>query len=425
MTGVAPLKKPRRWTKLDTAAKLFPPTRTKRDTKVFRFACELFETVDYHVLELAIERTLPLFPSYRSVMKKGLFWYYLEDSSMEPCVKEEHRPPLSQVYNGNCENLLFEVTYYKCRINLEVFHVLSDGAGAIQFFRVLVGNYLIEKYERDNPELIQAIESDASIDQGGSDSFAKYYEKTSLLSKREKTSAYQLRGEYIPQQGLSVIEGFVSTTKLHQKAEECGASITQLLTATFIMAIGEQMGIQDMKKPVVITVPVNLRKFFPSESVRNFFQVINVTHDFGGGLTGFDEVLKQVISSFKEQLTLEKIRDRMNRYTTLEHVMVARLVPLALKNPVIRFGNWIAKREITASFSNVGKIAMPEPLEKYIYMIDVFDSTDRLQAVMSSFGDKFVTSFTSVYAATDIQMNYFRRLSNMGLKVTVTSNQMS
>ena len=39
------------WTRLDNAAKIFPPTSNKQDTKVFRFACQLNEWVDQDILQ--------------------------------------------------------------------------------------------------------------------------------------------------------------------------------------------------------------------------------------------------------------------------------------------------------------------------------------------------------------------------------------
>ena len=416
------MTEPRRWTKLDNVAKIFPPTRTKIDTKVFRFSCELIENVDPDILARAVELTLPRFPVYKSVMKKGLFWYYLEDSSIEPHVREEYKPPLTELYSGNSRNLLFEVTYYRRRINLEVFHVLSDGAGAIQFFRVLVGHYLIQKYHRDRPELMNEIDTDASAGQSRVDSFQKYYEKVSYFSKEKREPAYSFKRDHLSGRRLRIVEGIVSVKALRDKSREFGATITEMLITNFVLSIGAQMGLQDMKRPVVVTVPVNLRQFFPSETARNFFGMLYVTYDFNAGENDFDSAIKRIKSSFKEELTEEKVRARMNQYAALEHMMMARLLPLALKDPIMRFGNWLEKRLFTTSFSNVGKIELPEALAEHVYMVDVFDSAHGLQAVTSSFGDKFVTSFTSVLRDTDIEMNYFRRLSGMGLEVTVAGN---
>ena len=60
-------------------------------------------------------------------MRKGLFWHYLEKSELRPIVRKEYKEPCSSLYVRDKKTLLFEVTYYKKRINFEVFHALTDG----------------------------------------------------------------------------------------------------------------------------------------------------------------------------------------------------------------------------------------------------------------------------------------------------------
>ena len=74
-------KKDRQWSRLDNAAKIFPSTSGKRDTKVFRFACELVRPVEEAILQQALDRTLEEFPGFLCVLKHGLFWYYLEEQA--------------------------------------------------------------------------------------------------------------------------------------------------------------------------------------------------------------------------------------------------------------------------------------------------------------------------------------------------------
>ena len=83
-------KKYKKWYKLDNAAKIFPPTSTKKDSKVFRFACELYEDVDKEILQYALDKTIEEYPLFLSTLKKGLFWYYLETSSITPKVTKEN-----------------------------------------------------------------------------------------------------------------------------------------------------------------------------------------------------------------------------------------------------------------------------------------------------------------------------------------------
>ena len=140
------MRKNKQWNSLDNAAKIFAPTSSKRDTKVFRFVCELTEPVDGDVLQHALDKTVKIFPHYLYTIKKGVFWYYFEESSIAPKVCEEKIPVCSPIYSIDRHSLLFRVSFFSRRINLEVFHALADGSGAIQFLRAITLNYLAEKY---------------------------------------------------------------------------------------------------------------------------------------------------------------------------------------------------------------------------------------------------------------------------------------
>lgn len=51
-----------KWSRLENAAKIFPSTTSREDTKVFRFTCELTEMVQEAPLQAALEETLEFFP---------------------------------------------------------------------------------------------------------------------------------------------------------------------------------------------------------------------------------------------------------------------------------------------------------------------------------------------------------------------------
>ena len=145
-------QKKARWRRLDNAAKLYSAASNKRDTRVFRFYCELKEEVRKELLQEALDQTVETFPMFLMVLRKGLFWHYLEPCNLHPVVKEEYKEPCSRLYVKDKKTLLFEVTYYKKRINFEVFHVLTDGTGATEFLKELVSNYLYLAHHEDGLE---------------------------------------------------------------------------------------------------------------------------------------------------------------------------------------------------------------------------------------------------------------------------------
>ena len=152
-----------RWRRLDNAAKIFPSTSGRRDTRVFRFYCELKENIDGGVLQTALDQTLEKYPVYRSVMRKGLFWYYLENSDLPAIVSPETDPPCMNLYIRDRKNLLFQVNYYQKRINFEVYHALTDGTGALQFLKELVRNYLLIAHRDEGIPDIPMTDADVTI----------------------------------------------------------------------------------------------------------------------------------------------------------------------------------------------------------------------------------------------------------------------
>jgi len=136
-----------KWTRMDNASKIFPATTNNRDTKVFRFACELYDEVDPEILQKALDITLDGFPLFKSVLRRGFFWYYFESSDLLPTVEIESEPVCAALYIKEKRNLLFRLFYFNNRINLEVFHALTDGAGVIWFMETLVYHYMTIKYK--------------------------------------------------------------------------------------------------------------------------------------------------------------------------------------------------------------------------------------------------------------------------------------
>lgn len=411
-----------RWSRLDNAAKIFPSTAYKTNTNVFRFACELYEPVKEQPLSKAVLTASEEFPNFLCVMRKGLFWHYLEQCDLKPVVKEENFPPCSSIYKSDQKRLLFHVTYYKNRINLEMYHVLGDGTGAMQFLKAIVYHYLLlvhpETFAGEKPLL----DYDASITQKGADSFEKYYKKNKKRPKADTTPAYKLKGTGREDNRLQIIEAVVPVKKALEAAHNCDTSLTVYLTALFIEAIHKEMILRKEKYPVILQVPVNLRPYFDSETAKNFFGMISVSCNFKNGPYAFADIIKTVGDTFRRELTKEKLSVRMNSLAALEHNPFIKIAPLPVKNFGLKIARKVSDIGVTAVISNIGKIEMPQQMGQYIKLFDVFSSTPKLQLCLCSFGDNLTLSFSSAFIGTDIQRNFIRALTKQGIPAEIRSN---
>ena len=271
------------WLRLDTAAKIYPPSTNKRNSQVFRLVCELDAEVEPDVLQNALKTSLEQFPFYRFILRRGFFWYYLEKTDLEPLVREEFATPCASLYDVNRKNLLFELTYYRKRINLEIYHVLTDGMGASAFLKAIVFHYLMEKHSDTLGAHIRLDDSDSPNDKKIVDAFDTYYstrkmQKNAVYAKSRR--AYRSGGERFSESRLGIIEGHISAAALLKKSHELDATLSELLVSLLIWSIHEDMKVRDEELPVSITIPVNLRKYFPTTSGRNFISVVNAAHRF-------------------------------------------------------------------------------------------------------------------------------------------------
>jgi len=415
-------KMPIEWARLDNAAKIFPPTTSERDTKVFRFVCELKEEVDKDILQKALDNTISLFPMYRSVLRRGVFWYYFESTDLKPLVVEEYRLPCSMLYYQNRRNLLFEVTYYNNRVNLEIYHALTDGTGAMGFLKTLLYYYITIKYQNDFCGNQPILDHDASFTQKMDDSFLKHYSGNSKIDRIKLTKSYRITGRRYIDNRLKVIEGTMSAKQVLELSHRYNTTMTVFLTALLMKAIYLDMPARNRKFPIRITVPVNLRTYFPSVTARNFFATINVGYHFDKNSDQLEDIVRVVKECFDEELKEEKIRKHMNRLMALEYNVFMRIVPLALKDYVLRIANYLNNRGITAALSNIGKVSMPKEFAPYINIFECFTSARRPQICMCTIDDKLVISFASPFVGTDIQKNFFRMLTQEGIDISIASN---
>lgn len=407
-------KNKNRWYKLENVAKIFPPTSNKNDPKVFRFYAELKDNIEKQALQTALEKTLDEFPLFNSTLKKGFFWYYLETVNIKPVVEEEKDIPCEQINNG----LLYRVNFYKKRINVEVNHALTDGTGTLHFLKVLLCNYEEIKYKTSSDIYVD----DISVEEREKDSYLKYYRKEKNDDKVIGIKAYQVKGKVYPEDRLKIIELIMSSNKILKLAREKKATITQYLTAIMIKSIGDTMSYKDKKRPIIVTIPVNLRKYFPSNTARNFFNVVPITYYINDENDDFEKILIEVKKQFKEKLTKEKLNKRMNQLQQFENMFILRLVPLFLKNIALKHIYKRTRLQRTITLSNIGAIEMPKELEEKIDSFGVMSSTDNIQSCMCSYKDKLVLTFTSHFIDQEIQKNFTRNLTNNGINISVNTN---
>lgn len=411
------------WYKVDNVAKVFLASFSKRDTRSFRVSCTLKEPINKELLVEALRQTVDGRPQYQVHIHHGVFWHYMEHTEQEARVTEESQRPCPSLYGPDSEEPLhYTVTYYRNRINLDMFHALSDGNGGLDFLNILVLNYLRLKYPGELTQI--AIENGASANDLEEDSYKQFFENKGDGKKDEGTpkKAYHIRGLKHPYNQLQFFEVHMSAKDVLVHAKEAEATLTSYLGARLMMAVHDDMPALQRKKPITISMPVNLRNFFPSETGRNFFNSVYVSHVFKGDET-IESLAKIFDTQLKSSLTPEQISIRMDNYEKIEQLLFVRMVPLFIKNPVVKIASRREVKRVTAVISNLGRLSVPAEMKEYIKSYAAFCSTNTLFITCLSYGDDLTFGVACAYQNTSVLKNFFRGLTNLGIEASIEATE--
>jgi len=417
-------KKEIKWDKLDNTANVFPVIAGESMTNVYRISVTLHEEIQKELLQEALEHVLPWFDVFRVRIRYGVFWYYFETNQKPaPEVKKEYRYPCQFISPNRNRNYLFRVNYYKNRINLEVFHVLTDGMGGITFLRELTYQYLRLAHPELKEKLGDGLCSDTSLNR--EDSYLKNYKKSH--KKGYKTArAFQVKGEKLRPLELGVMHGYMSVQDLKKACRSYDVSINEYLAAAFLWSIYQEcLHGAPSKRPISSCVPVNLRPYFNSITMKNFFVIVSAVFHPQKESYSFAEVAQIVAESRRSQINREHLENLFAYNVSNEKNFILRAVPLFLKNIAIRYVYHNSARANTTTVTNIGNIQVKEEYQEYIRdfsaMLSMSEGQD-IKGTICSYRDTLVFTISSSLADVSVQRGFFRRLAEDGIAVRIETN---
>lgn len=413
------------WYRLDNAAKIYPAIRTARRGSVFRMAALLAAPVEPERLQAALELTAGRFPAVAVRLRRGLFWYYFENRPGAPPVQPETEFVCRPIDERRTRGFLYRVSYFDRRISLEVFHSITDGTGAMAFLKSLIFHYLQLGGEDVSPGAdILDVGRPFSLSEV-EDSFRTYYDPKAPARAAEEV-AYQVTGTPLPAQRLAVTHGEMPLNDALTLAREAGATLTEYIVAALQLAIYKaRLEGRPPAPPVRIQVPVNLRRFLRSSTLRNFssYIVVGVEGDPGD----FEGLLCGVRRQLRRELNAPALIQRMSANVRAERNFAVRAMPLFMKNLAMRAAYRLyGERAFTASFSNLGVVTLPPSMaphvERFEFVLGLGD-INHLNVTAVTYAGRLLVTFTRSIAEPDVEQAFFRFLAEKGLRITVETNQ--
>ena len=409
------------WRRLDNSAKIFPISAGRKYSTVFRLSVVLKEKIDPYILQEAVEKALDVYSFFRVRMKDGFFWNYFEYNPKKPLVEEEREYPCQYIDPKKNRQYLFKVTYFDRKINIDIFHSLTDGNTGIMFFREIVYTY-IELSHRE--EFKEEIRAPRKVDLNTEDSYIKNYDKNAK-GNNSSQKAYVLKGRKIKFGAVSAIHEIIDVDILRAKCKEKNVTVTQYLTAVLIYSIyNANFKKNKGKKPIKVCIPINLKKYFSSKTVSNFFSYMTI-EIYERDMTSFEDILSFVKKDFERRLTEEEIQKTMSANVKLGINPIIKAIPLFLKKPLVRLSYLEIRKYTTTTFSNIGRIGIIGKYQKYIdyfLMLIAPEPVEKIKCSACSFENKIVFTFTSILDDCSIEKNFYNFLLENGIPVKIESN---
>lgn len=417
------------WYKLDLSAIVYPTLQRSDFSSVYRLSVVLKEAIDPELLQQALDIALPRFPTYKVAIRKGLFWRYLEPNNRPgPYVREDIKNPCMPMPFKGSNRYLIRVYYYGNRIALEAHHCLGDGTGGMCLLQTLTATYLGLLGHAVKPEGFVLNIKEEPDPEELEDAYMRYAH-AQVCPPRPAEKTYRVRGTKEPFYTLNIIDGIMSVREVMAVAKQYNASITEYLNSVLLYALLQKQNndFHIRLRPVRIAMPVNLRRFFPSKTLRNFITMVYPFVDPRLGDYTFEEIVEHVRNYMRYYINRNMLRGDITTNAATQRNPVIRVVPLFIKDFVVRtFYTKVQDKNSSAGLTNMGALHVPADMKPYIERFDIYMGqpfSSRTNCAVISFDDILTINFASSIVEADVERCFFRKLVQDGIHVKIESNR--
>jgi NRPS condensation-like uncharacterized protein len=432
------MAKVKNWYRMDNAALIYMPARSKKWTAVFRVGAVLKEEVDPEILQQAVNDLAPRFPTMFVNICSGFFWYYFEPLNKPLKVMKENDYPCQRM-TVKSKNFLVRVLYYGCRVSFEVFHVVTDGTGAMIFLNSLIKRYLELKYNIKIKPTENCFDySDIPSGEESEDSFMKIAHEAPRKYKEKKSAMLKLKED---DEGVyNLTHGQMSVAALKAVAKSYNATIGEFLTAVLSYAVYNEIKNQradfrnkkarkekrrGRERPFKMSLPIDLRRKYNSATLRNFSSYKNLEiMPCGNGS------LEEVLTLTKEQMgeiDKEYLGGIVSANVRHAENIFVRILPLFIKNIALKTAYALFGENLSSTqFSNLGVVKTPAEFSEYVDRLEFALGPPKIHMISAScvsFEDKLVMTIGNRSKDNRIEKLFFTTLSGLGLEVLTDTNR--
>ena len=420
------------WLKLDNAAKLFPAIMSGELTSVFRITVFLKKPIKFSAIKEAVEISSRRFPYFSVSLGSGLFWYYLEYNHQIPRILTEEKIPCTAFATKRKNEPLYRILVKENRISVEFIHILTDGGGAFEYLKSLLYTYF--KLNGNNiPSDEEIILPESPISEEEIEDGYKRFFRRKMPPPGKLTKAWHLPFHLDGKPRLKIIRSQITLDKLLEVARSYGVSVTEYMVSVYLFTLQmiyleEIEKVKKQKRGVLrIEVPVNLRKIFPSKTMRNFSLFVLPEIDLRLGVYSFDEILKIVKYQLQTGADVKQITRFLSQNVGHEKSPFVRLLPLFIKTMAISaVYKRLGSNQCSGILTNLGRVKLPEEMGNLIDAFEVVPTPPnthvKISCAMVTFKNQLRLDFGNISRSTSFEMHFLKYLTESGIPVKVLNN---
>ena len=413
------------WMRLDNAAKIYPAVQNEELTAVFRLSCILKDRIKIKPLLEAIHTIEDRFPYYKVKPKKGFFWYYLEFQNEPMPLRPDLTTPCRAFKK---DDLIFRILAKDNCLSVEFSHILTDGGGGFEFLKSLLLSYLQACGVSLNKEIPALKPYDVPSAEEFEDGFSKYFQKN-IPSPKRKPKSFHLPFKLNDQPRFNVLIATLPMAEIYQKSKEHHGTITEYLVAVYLYALQTiYNGLSNFKKRRArkifrIQVPVNLRRIYPSKTMRNFSLFVTPEIDLSLGVYSFEEIVKTVHHLMQLETDKKLINKMIARNVGAERNIWLKNTPLFIKSLILYLTYSIAgTSQYSGVITNIGKVTFGQAdklIDHFVFIPPPPNKALRVNCGVLGFGDNLVMTFGNITRSKELEREFFRFLVRQGVSVKI------
>lgn len=425
LTAIANLQRDnKKWYKLDNAALMYPLVARGESISIFRVSALLRDPVDPVELQYAVNDIAARFPTICGSVKNGFFWPFIDRPTIPITVKPQTKVP-GRPMKVDSRRSQIRVNYIGNQISVEFFHSATDGTGGIIFLNSLLRRYFQRLgYEidctncfdyRDIPSLEEIRDNFAAVTVKKNPPPCPKPVKSKRLN-----GTLQRGGKYV------TVRGVMSASQLKTVAKQHNATVTEYLGAVQLMALNRLAAVTNSPEnpPIRVLIPVNLRRIYDMETIRNFSSYIFYQYN---GQNDIDEVIDDIRKQTEEQMTDDYFRGMVSFNYNNGNSPLLKIVPLAVKRFVLGCivsgrGDGVVN---CSTLSNLGVVKAPKQFDDLVLRYDFMLGKPAKKTnnfAVATYNDTCVISMTSPFVERDCEMYFFRKLAEAGIDIAVESD---